>query len=168
MDITSNMIEEAWDIRTTIKDNQYIKLMDLLKDIYDYQSCSINHKIKIYYETKIIKASQEWIETHDEEYDEFHAQDDEQAETITIRTDNIFNIYLKEKINYRNNYEFDSNWEANRLLSSALYEYSDNKLTNPKMFYYHLTKCDSITDSLKDYIFYELKTEKIISYIKFI
>tara|TARA_R110000823_G_scaffold274328_1_gene393271 strand:- start:47 stop:562 length:516 start_codon:yes stop_codon:yes gene_type:complete len=171
MEITKNMIEESWDLRPTIKDSHYIKLMDLLKDIYDYQSCSHEHKIKIYYETTIIVASEDWKQTHDQEYNEFQAQEDTQAEIITITTEKKFKILLNDKINFINNYDIESGWWIKKTLFHSLYSYDkDKKLKDPKLLMSHMDSCsDAITlNNLKNEIYYQTEIQKIISYVRFI
>ena len=158
----------AWEIRTLIPEQKYIDLMDILKKEYDLNKYILPHKIKVVLTTAIKIASNDWIETHDidlEDYDEIEADNDSPEEEIYIETDMIFNVNLKDNIQYYTDWDHEGNDKGRQLLfNSAYIEDYRNIVSNKNLLCNHLEEIASYKINSKR-IYYSGNTEKTIAYI---
>tara|TARA_R110002153_G_scaffold273360_1_gene444083 strand:+ start:436 stop:948 length:513 start_codon:yes stop_codon:yes gene_type:complete len=97
-DFGRRVLTDAFDIKEKLKEQHYIELCDLIKEIYDHSEFEFSHKIRVEYSTTIFLASNWWSD-HFSGIDYDYNMDDGEPEMVEISDIFEVSVNLKEEYN---------------------------------------------------------------------
>lgn len=128
-EIIKNMASEAFTLKTEIKENDYIKLMEVLKDMFNYITRRSSPKEKYEYLTRIIIATSDWKESHSQDYDELESINDMSngAKVIEITSTDLKEHKLKL-------HDIKNKWESKSIYPNDYLHYESKIFKNKKYY----------------------------------
>ena len=150
-DFGRKVLTDAFEIKDKLKEQHYIELCKLVKEIYDHSEFEHLHTIRVEYSTYIYLASDWWYD-HYSGIDYEYEMDDGEKEQIEISDIFELTVNLKEEYNKICNLELEDICSVRiKLLNIASKEDIERIYFNKRLETQHETNVAMYTNALETF-----------------